>query len=100
VNAHLIQTCLRSSRLPAVRATKHSVEKAVTLLARNLETDEAEALSRKNRLPTFATGNGCSEFHTLPSQPCMFFLVRQARFVAFRDPYRLSGDELVPDRSL
>jgi len=62
---------------PAVRATKHAVEKAVALLARNFDADEAEALSRKNRLLTFAAGNGCSEFHTSPPQSCLFFLVRQ-----------------------
>jgi hypothetical protein len=63
---------------PAVRATKRAVEKAeALLLARNFEADEAEALSRKNRLLTFAAGNGCSEFHTSPSQPCLFFLVGQ-----------------------
>jgi len=59
---------------PAVRATKYAVEKAVVLLARNFEADETEALSRKNRLLTFATGNGCSEFHTSPPQVCLFFL--------------------------
>lgn len=62
---------------PAVRATKHTVEKAVALLARNFEADETEALSRKNGLLTFATGNGRSEFHTSPPQPCLLFLIRQ-----------------------
>jgi hypothetical protein len=60
---------------PAVPATKPSVKKAVALRAGNFE--ETEALSRKNRLLTFATGNGCSEFHTSPPQVCLFFLIRQ-----------------------
>jgi len=62
---------------PAVRATEHTVEKEVVLLARNFETDGAEAPSRRNRLPTFATSNGCLKFYTSPAQPCLFFLVRQ-----------------------
>jgi hypothetical protein len=62
---------------PAVRATQPAVEKAVAFLARNFEADKTEALSRDNRLLTFAAGNGCSEFHTSPPQPCLLFLIRQ-----------------------
>jgi hypothetical protein len=62
---------------PAVPATKPSVKKAVALRAGNFEANETEAFSRENRLLTFATGDGCSEFHTSPPQLCLLFLIRQ-----------------------
>ena len=62
---------------PAVPATKPSVKKAVALRPGNFEVNETAAFSRDNRLLTFAAGDGCSEFHTSPPQPCLLFLVRQ-----------------------
>jgi hypothetical protein len=53
------------------------VEEVVALLAGNFETDVAEAFSRDNGLMTFAAEDDCSEFHGLPPERFLLFLVGQ-----------------------
>jgi len=60
-------TCVPACKLPS--SPRHWIlEEVVPLHARNFETNETEALSRDNRLLTFATDNDCLEFHRSP--PC------------------------------
>jgi hypothetical protein len=49
--------------IPAVLTTKPAVKEVVALPSGNLEVDETEAISRCNRLLTFAADNDCPEFH-------------------------------------
>jgi hypothetical protein len=57
------------------------VEEVVTLLARNLEADVTEALSRDYGLLTFAADDDCFEFHRSPPQLCVLFLVGELFFL-------------------
>src|SRR5947209_8520651 len=61
--------------LPAVPHAKSVMEEVIAFPPRNLEADESEAFPRDNRLPTFAAGDGCPEFHCSPSPPCLLFLM-------------------------
>jgi hypothetical protein len=51
------------------------MEELVAFLTGNFE--KHEALSRDNRLSTFAAVEDGSEFHGLPPECCLFFLVGQ-----------------------
>ena len=53
------------------------MEEVVAFLAGDFEADETEALSRDNRLSTFAAVEDGSEFHGLPPECCLFFLIGQ-----------------------
>jgi hypothetical protein len=70
---------LRSFQIavPTVSGPKSAMEELVAFLTGDFETHEAEALSRDNRLSTFAAVQDGSEFHGLPPECCLFFLVGQ-----------------------
>jgi hypothetical protein len=53
------------------------VEEVITLLARNFEADESEALSRDNGFLALAANDDCPESHGLPPHLCLLFLVGQ-----------------------
>jgi hypothetical protein len=53
------------------------MEEVVTLLAGNLEADEAEPFSGHDGLLTFTAVHDRCKSHGLPPQPCLFFLVGQ-----------------------
>jgi len=53
------------------------MKELVGFLAGDLETHEAEALSRNNWLLASAAIEYGSKFHALPRERCLFFLVGQ-----------------------
>src|SRR5882724_6037383 len=67
--------------VPTVSGSKPAVEEVVILLAGNLEADVTETLSRGDGLLTFAADDDSSEFHQLPPQLCLLFLVGELFFL-------------------
>ena len=61
------------------------MEEVVVLLARNLEANKTEVLSRDNGLLTFATDNDRFEFHSSPLQLSWLSLVGKAGFAMSLD---------------
>src|SRR5215472_5097081 len=81
----LLLSAFRHVGFPAVSARKPAVEEVVVLLARNLEANKTEVLSRDNGLLTFATDNDRFEFHSSPLQLSWLSLVGKAGFAMSLD---------------
>ena len=63
--------------VPTVSGPKSTMKELVRFLAGDLETDEAGALPRNNWLMAFAAIEDGSEFHGLPPERFLPFLVGQ-----------------------
>src|SRR5215472_15553005 len=62
---------------PAIRGANPTMEEAVGFLARNLEADEAEPLSRNNGLLTFTAVDDGRKISLVTSRAALRFLVGQ-----------------------